>query len=1019
MTSAQRHAWRARKNTHKGFVLIGLIALLAMGALYFFVSNLSPESQRERAQQQTGEALLQAREALIGYALQYREQQQATGGTNDAMYGFLPMPDVGTSRFNLGGQSSSCNTEGCAMTFINGAFPPDVETVIGRFPWRTVGTGPLRDSNGECLWYAVSANFKSLGIDSTLAMNWDTLSQLDVVIANGSAAMIPALASAHDKPIAVIFSPGPPLPGQDRSTSATDTVTECGGNYEVSNYLDPKVATDLVNITNYFAGSTNSASGDTSSSDKKLSTGGLVNRRSDSTLWTGNCPSGSSASCSVVANDSGIGISSDLLFSSLRGSSFFRTDINTLLDRITACLRDEIIANGGSLTPAYANIAGADANSCYGSGVDPLGYYPHYKEMIFVAAPGSANVTIDGVLQPSCAGALIFAGQRDTTIQRCPTTGATSVQMRRPGTEKADRCNYLEDTNLTSFTTPGTTFSGQSQFAQVSSTQTAYQDIVRCIPATKSFTEAPSALPAGAEIASYDPATSTLTLGKIGIESDLGYAAEDLFGCAWTPEVHATGAGVRGYFKFKITNTGWPGEGFTFAAIDGDRNGTTVCGAAQQHLGYSGDNGSTPIIAHPKLAVEFDTRLEYSDGSPFGFSDPIGFDPGLYSFPVSTSHLVNGRADPDYAGGHFGIVYWGIEEAIFSDRSCSFSTCPSPMFCKAVTSPPSGFTPGSYCHLNPEEDDNVHGRIVTLPVSRPHPRNPFAPATVSPTTPVGVYKLDPSLSQVPHGEIHLRVEIDRVGNAGRDDHAKRVRVVSTSNLALSGLQTVDTISLAAGNRVLLAGQSNAKENGVWIAGSGAWTRATTEDEGMEFPVGSSWFVNEGNTNKGTLWRLQNTEAIVVGTSKINITKYRDPVRTVATSNLTLSGLQTVNSVALASGDRVLLSAQTTASQNGVYTASAGGWTRATLENTAAGMKAGATWYVMEGGGAGNFWHTTANASPGGTAAISISLVSSAANTIYFSTLKTQVWKLPDSVTSANQIAKMKLTSRPLSLLDPT
>ena len=95
-----------RRRAQHGFVLIALIALLVMGALTFLVSNLSPEFMQAYRQRQTDAALMQAREALIGYALRYRDEQAATGGTNDAMYGFLPMPDVGTSRFNLGGQVS-------------------------------------------------------------------------------------------------------------------------------------------------------------------------------------------------------------------------------------------------------------------------------------------------------------------------------------------------------------------------------------------------------------------------------------------------------------------------------------------------------------------------------------------------------------------------------------------------------------------------------------------------------------------------------------------------------------------------------------------------------------------------------------------------------------------------------------------------------------------------------------------------------------------------------------------------
>lgn len=46
-----------------------------------------------------------------------------------------------------------------------------------------------------------------------------------------------------------------------------------------------------------------------------------------------------------------------------------------------------------------------------------------------------------------------------------------------------------------------------------------------------------------------------------------------------------------------------------------------------------------------------------------------------------------------------------------------------------------------------------------------------------------------------------------------------------------------------------------------------------------------------------------------------------------TGNITLSGLQTIDGVVLVAGDRVLVKAQTTASQNGIYIAAPGVWTR--------------------------------------------------------------------------------------------
>lgn len=56
---------------------------------------------------------------------------------------------------------------------------------------------------------------------------------------------------------------------------------------------------------------------------------------------------------------------------------------------------------------------------------------------------------------------------------------------------------------------------------------------------------------------------------------------------------------------------------------------------------------------------------------------------------------------------------------------------------------------------------------------------------------------------------------------------------------------------------------------------------------------------------------------------------KSPCVTASIANLTLSGEQTVNSVAVVAGNRVLVRAQTDATENGIYDASTGAWTRAT------------------------------------------------------------------------------------------
>lgn len=53
-----------------------------------------------------------------------------------------------------------------------------------------------------------------------------------------------------------------------------------------------------------------------------------------------------------------------------------------------------------------------------------------------------------------------------------------------------------------------------------------------------------------------------------------------------------------------------------------------------------------------------------------------------------------------------------------------------------------------------------------------------------------------------------------------------------------------------------------------------------------------------------------------------------PVRVATTANITLSGEQPINGVAVVDGDRVLVMNQSTASENGIYDASTSDWTRA-------------------------------------------------------------------------------------------
>jgi hypothetical protein len=75
---------------------------------------------------------------------------------------------------------------------------------------------------------------------------------------------------------------------------------------------------------------------------------------------------------------------------------------------------------------------------------------------------------------------------------------------------------------------------------------------------------------------------------------------------------------------------------------------------------------------------------------------------------------------------------------------------------------------------------------------------------------------------------------------------------------------------------------------------------------------------------------------------------KESVKAVTTGNITLSGEQTIDGVALVVGDRVLVKDQNTGSENGIYTVASGAWVRALDFNTSAKVTPGAFTFVEEG-----------------------------------------------------------------------
>lgn len=93
-----------------------------------------------------------------------------------------------------------------------------------------------------------------------------------------------------------------------------------------------------------------------------------------------------------------------------------------------------------------------------------------------------------------------------------------------------------------------------------------------------------------------------------------------------------------------------------------------------------------------------------------------------------------------------------------------------------------------------------------------------------------------------------------------------VRLVSRSNIALTGTPTITGVVPANGNRVAVAGQTDTTQNGIYIVNSsGAWTRA--DDFGIGSPIvkGTMFRCTEGGQNANKMFYIA-TDSPVIGSA---------------------------------------------------------------------------------------------------------------------------------------------------------
>lgn len=128
---------------------------------------------------------------------------------------------------------------------------------------------------------------------------------------------------------------------------------------------------------------------------------------------------------------------------------------------------------------------------------------------------------------------------------------------------------------------------------------------------------------------------------------------------------------------------------------------------------------------------------------------------------------------------------------------------------------------------------------------------------------------------------------------GLDIH-ESVRVATTvagGDLDLAGIETIDSILLVAGDRVLVKNQTDPEENGIYVVvDPGAWTRATDADANGEITAGMFVFVEEGTVNGDTGWVLTTNDPIVVGTTELTFTQFAGAGTYTDGAGITITGM---------------------------------------------------------------------------------------------------------------------------------
>jgi hypothetical protein len=110
---------------------------------------------------------------------------------------------------------------------------------------------------------------------------------------------------------------------------------------------------------------------------------------------------------------------------------------------------------------------------------------------------------------------------------------------------------------------------------------------------------------------------------------------------------------------------------------------------------------------------------------------------------------------------------------------------------------------------------------------------------------------------------------------------------TSANITLSGLQTINGVTLVVGDVVLVKNQTTSSQNGIYVASAGAWTYSVGGDTWSEY-VGAIIFITNGSL-AGTAWYCTAQPGGTLGTTAMTWSNFSVASSYTAGTGLTLTG----------------------------------------------------------------------------------------------------------------------------------